>query len=166
MRTTLLILLSLSLSGLSWTHEYHVSITQLDYNTATSTIQVSIKLHDEDVELLLDKNIEGTSYLEKDLSRKEVDDFLLKYLNASFSILHNGAPVALNFIGKELEQGDLWIYLESPVIAGMLDLEVQNTLFLELFDDQSNMVHYSKDNQIVQSCVMNKIKRTHAFSVE
>jgi len=160
------LLLSLSLFLLSWKHEYHVSISQIDYNTASSTLQVSMKLHDEDVELLLDKNLETVSTLEKDLERREVEEFLVKYIHTSFQLLDNGSEIELKFIGKEMEEGDLWMYFESTEFTEMKELEVKNTLFLELFHDQSNLVHYSKDNQIVLSAVLNKQKRSHQFILE
>jgi hypothetical protein len=125
-----------------------------------------MKLHNEDVEQLLKIKLKGTTNLEKDIEQEEVEDYLHKYINTSFSILNNKSPVAYKFVGKEFEDDDLWIYMETEKFDEMPDLEVKNTLFLELFQDQNNMVHYSKDNQVVQSTVMNKQKRTHTFLLE
>ena len=163
-KATLSLLLAVCL--ISFKHEYHVSITQLDYNTESNTIQLAMKLHNEDVEFLIKKNLEGPLNLEKDIEKEEVIDFLHKYIKTSFSITSQEVSVDYKFVGKEFEDDDLWIYMETEKFDEMPDIEVKNTLFLELFHDQNNMVHYSKDNQVVQSAVMNKQKRTHSFKLK
>lgn len=165
MKKTLIVLLALSSFLLSWKHEYHVSISQLDYNTESSTIQLSIQMHDEDVELLLDQNLDEATNLEEDKDREEVEEFLINYLNTSFKLIRDGTALELKYVGNELEHDHFWIYLETKQFSKMPSLEVENTLFLELFDDQSNMVHYSKDNQMVESTVLNKQKRKHSFQL-
>ena len=166
MKFKLLLLVPLCLALLSAAHEYHVSITQIDYNTESSTLQVAMKLHNEDVEVVLKKNFEGITNLEKELEKKEVNDFLKDYLTTSFSLMHQDSIVDLKFIGEEFEDDDIWIYLESPEFESMPDLNVKNTLFLAIFHNQNNMVHYSKDDQVVQSTVLNKKKQTHTFTIE
>lgn len=166
MRFKLFLLLALGMCLLSLKHEYHVSISQMDYNTESSTIQLSMKLHIEDVELLLEKNLEGVLNLEKDLEKKAVEAFLHDYIRTSFSLSQGAKQVEYKFVGREFEDDDLWMYMETAEFSEMPELEVKNTLFLELFHDQTNMVHYSKDNQVKQSTVLNKQKRSYLFSME
>ena len=163
-RISILVLTCVAL--LSWKHEYHVSITQIDYNSEAKALQLSMKLHDEDVELLLENNMIGISSLEREMENKSVDEFLMKYINRSFSMRQGETPLEIRFIGKELEDDALWVYFESSGFDEMPSLTVESTLFLEVFHDQSNMVHYSKDDQVVLSTVLNKEVRSHLFEVK
>lgn len=166
MRSKLILLCAVCLSLLSFKHEYHVSITQIDYNTESTTLQIAMKLHIEDVEFMIEKKLKNTGNLEKDLQNKAVENYLYQYIETSFKLFHEESVLDFKFVGREFEDDDMWVYMETSKFEEMPDLKVENTLFLELFQDQSNLVHYSKDNQVVLSTALNKQKRSHSFAFE
>jgi hypothetical protein len=109
-------------------------------------LQVSSKLFIDDLELELSK----IAFKKVDLSKKSNDSLnqrlLMRYFDKCFGLTLNQKPLKLNWVGFEVEQDLVWVYLESNIkTKKLIELKVKNKLLYSNFQEQVNMVQLSWD---------------------
>ena len=129
-------------------HEYHVSVTQMQYNAAIKTFEVSIRIFTDDLEKGLAGDNGNKPFLIK--NNDQNDPFIERYIRKHFSLsdpLKKGLPV--HYIGKEQEEDATWVYLEIPFPITLEGCRLQNSILSETFDDQVNMTNlkYSSEKK-------------------
>lgn len=128
-------------------HDYHVSNCNIKYNSSTKSVQISLHVFIDDLEDAL--RLKGINELHI-LTEKESEDsdyYIEEYIQDHFMIKIDGQCVVLDFLGKE-GSGDymaVWCYFEIHNIRQPASIEITNTIFLELFDDQKNIVSIKRD---------------------
>lgn len=153
-------------------HDFHVTHTTFHYNDGPKSMEITIKVAIEDLE----KSIENKF-------SKKFDDLLdtqgninsekliLEYIknNLIFSVGENKKE--FRWVGKEPSDNlhDIYLYFEIPNYdknENMESITIKNTLFLDLYDYQTNIVlielmerkynlTFTMDNDI-QTIFMNK----------
>lgn len=122
-------------------HEYHSSITDIQFNPRTQSLQVAIKVFTDDLESALSKRNKGK--VTYSAASESIKQQLASYLAATMKFeLTKGKPLKQSFIGSEEEADVVWIYMEVPLQASSLsELYVRNAVLTELFEDQMNIVN-------------------------
>lgn len=119
-------------------HPIHLSVTEI-YRTDAGDMEMSITFFMDD----FGNAVNYEQYQEK-ISNGElsVDDLIMEYLQEKTQILLNGKAVKYTLDRKESNFPALTCYLKvTPQLHKLTSLTVENTMMLELFDDQRNMVH-------------------------
>ena len=138
LRSILFVLLILVISGFS--HKFYVSLVQVEFNTETKALEITMKIFTDDLEYAISGS--QLSYgLGAENEPSEADSILYTYIKNNFSIAVNGQPYTPNYIGKEVEMDVTWIYTEILEIESVSSVEVSNLMLTELFDDQVNLVN-------------------------
>lgn len=124
-------------------HEFHVSKCEIDYNTAESALQITLHIFLDDLELSMQAQGTEKQFLctEKELQNAEAVYF--EYLKRNFQItLDNGEIADYQWIGKEISDdlAAVWTYLEVTNVANLSGLSVENTVLMDVHDDQKNIV--------------------------
>ncbi len=118
-----------SVAGLA--HPLHFSITSVDYDQESGSLQISAKLFSDDLQDALKK--EGF---------QEVNDTsILAYFSKNFLVKINTKDRPWAFIGFETEEDVTFVYLEIKSKKTPKSISITNTLILNLFQDQTNVVH-------------------------
>ena len=125
-------------SAIATAHNYHVSITQMDYNTKNNTFEIAIKVFADDLESAIQE--QGIDNFKLDIENQE-DTLVKSYFKRKFQVKYNGETIPLNWVGKELENEIIWCYFELEGIDEVNKLELLNTTLLELNNDQVNKVN-------------------------
>lgn len=130
--------LLLALSSL-FIHDYHFGYTEMNYNKSNKSIETSIKLFTDDLELAL-----SSEYMSKvNLNTKEEiaisEELIEQYFVKNFNITINNQIKTATYIGREYEEDVIWVYLEYSNVKKIKEFEVTNSLLLESFDDQKNI---------------------------
>jgi len=134
------VLLSTLLAFSSLSHDFHVSLTTIQYSAEESTYQATIKLFTDDLEKALNAEYSEEIILS---SKNEFDQNVEAYVQSRFKLYdEQGNQLNLTYLGKELEYDVTWVYLESVPAKASENLTVENTLLNEVFRDQSHIVHY------------------------
>jgi hypothetical protein len=147
-------------------HEYHVGITELHYTSENEHLTISHQLFVDDMELALEKHLDGPAHLGTEDEHPEAEKHLQQYLNNHFGVWVNGKLLKPVFIGKELEDHHhLWCHFEVNGVKDVDSLLLRNTTFFELFDDQQNMHHLTLNGN-KQSVVFNRAYREKTIYIK
>jgi hypothetical protein len=138
----------LFLSSFAPVHDYHVSVTQMQYNPAAKSFEVSIRLFTDDLEKGLSQSHNKQRFVIK--NNDQNDAVIEAYIRKSF-VLTDSQKKALpiKYIGKEQEEDATWVYLEVPFQGTLNGCKLFNTTLMEVFDDQVNMtnVRFTSDKK-------------------
>ncbi len=127
---------------LLWLHPIHISVTEINYNEKSKSLQITSRIfidemelgvraqrHEPELDILEPKNGVTTKQL------------IVNYLAAHLKIKIDGKPAKINFLGYEKEDISFVSYLEIENIKKARTIEVLVDLITEIHDDQSNLVH-------------------------
>jgi hypothetical protein len=136
-------------------HKYYLSLTQIEYNSKNKSIEVIINVFIDDIETSLNKTLNKDFKLNTDDELKDSDTYFSQYLKDHVQFKINGKPVFFNFLGKEYDGDIVFFYLEIKDIESVKDIEINNTLLIEQFTEQQNLVK-SKVNKKYKSVMLTK----------
>ncbi|MCF0072349.1 hypothetical protein LZD49_17845 [Dyadobacter sp. CY261] len=135
-----LLLCSLLLFSFKPNHDYHVSVTQMQYNSSSRSFEVSIRIFTDDLEKALSQSHSKERFVVKDNDQN--DRFVEDYIRKSFVLTDSQKKNAIiKYIGKEQEADATWIYLEIPFQGALNGCRLLNVTLMEVFDDQVNMTN-------------------------
>ncbi|HIP49690.1 MAG TPA: hypothetical protein EYG92_12100 [Lutibacter sp.] len=142
----LLLLLLLPLLSFSLHKEYY-SLTKIDYNQKEETVQITMKLFTNDMELVLNKHFNKVLELDTQIEIAEADHLLETYLKQKFTIAIDDVQLNYSFIGKEFEKDALFVYLEIKKIKQIHQIEIQAAMLIEEFPEQENIIKVNINEQ-------------------
>ena len=136
----LIILIVVSLVSACPIHEYHISVTKLNYNASQKTLEISIRAFSDDLEKGLSLANDNRRILLRD--GDDNNPLVEKYLRKHLALADPERKLqTFNYIGKEEEADATWLYLEVPFSGNPEGWVMKNELLMEAFDDQVNMVN-------------------------
>lgn len=122
-------------------HPFHVSVTEISFNDNNKHLEINIRIFTDDLEDVLEQYGNADPDLFNSFKEPMVQALLKSYLESNFVIKENDKKLDLDFVGAE-EDGDvIWCYMESKRVRNPESIWVRNSLLLDLFDDQINLVH-------------------------
>lgn len=124
-------------------HPFHASITQCNFNKPEELLEITIRVFTEDLSLALGEEV-LINEKEKETDPKALDKQGVKiedYVRKNFSLKANGKELSYEAIGHEAEFDLTYIYFEIPAFKIQPSYEISQTLFFDLFEDQSNIVN-------------------------
>jgi hypothetical protein len=143
-KQTILILIPILFFGLvsGTVHKFHIALFQIEFASQKKMIQITSRIHIDDLNKALEKKYKKKIILEaEDNSPTEL--LFKEYVNNRFSIKVNGQNKPLNFLSKEIDGDELVCYWSIKNISKINALEVNNSVLIELFPDQQNLVNIS-----------------------
>ena len=126
-------------------HPYYISVTEIRADSKQHTMNISCRMFTDDLQNALYKIHHCKADLEK--GESQCDEALGKYISDHLQILIGGKPIALKFIGYEIEEEATWCYLEVAFSYSGETVEVHNRLLYDFLPEQTNMVHFYRDGQ-------------------
>jgi hypothetical protein len=144
-----LLLISIFLAK-SETHPIHLTKSSLEFNAEAKTLQISIHIFLDDLELALEtKGAASNLQLCTPKEHPKGEQYLISYLREQFHVQVDEMPMAFKFIGKEISEDFLatWCYLEVEGVETFKSLKVTNKILMEIYDDQRNIVQVKGPNQ-------------------
>lgn len=139
-------------------HDFHTSLTELQYNPKEKSFEVSIRLFTDDLENTLTK-FNGGKKVFIGGKNDNADEVIKRYIPQHFAVYTaQKQKKAMNVLGKEIEGDATWVYVEIPDSQGVIGGILQNDLLQEMFDDQSNLVNFFYQNQKKTFLFTSKVK--------
>lgn len=151
-------LLIICLSLVSMLHDIHISKTDVHYKSEQSSLQITAHIYLDDLEEDMRRK-----YGFKDLKlctkyeSMQGDSAVVKYVTDHLKISNDSIPLQLNYIGKEISEDykAAWIYFETPIDEPKA-LKIEDTILLDLYDDQKNIVMVKKDFNKVSVSILDE----------
>lgn len=124
----------------STVHKFHMALYQINYASEKKMLQITSRIHIDDLNKALEKNYKKKIAIENENNNSE-ELLLQEYLSNRFSIKVNEQVKPLNFLSKEIEGDELVCYWNIRNISKINSLEIYNTVLVDLFSDQQNMIN-------------------------
>ncbi len=123
-------------------HAFHISKTEMTFQPAEKSVQVTMHIFIDDLEKGLEKQGQYKLFVGTEREQKDVNSLIFNYLQKTLSIQLNGKKVNYEWVGKETtkDRQALWVYLEIKNIRAVRNISVENRVLTEIFDDQKNIV--------------------------
>ncbi len=128
------------LMGFSFSHPFYLSVTDLKYKSDEKTMQASVKVFVNDLETALKKINQKPIDLLHPKDTMQLDKILATYLAKHLTLKVNSEVRQFDFIGFEIEQEAIWMYLEYKSCPSPKKVEIENSLLYDFIKEQSNIV--------------------------
>jgi len=138
MRNILLILL-LSSAFFSAAHDYFFAFAEVQFNDEKKRLEISIRVTGHDLEDYMKHLGKETLRMEECINNPIEMQKIKSVLFSEFKITTNGAPLALEIIGMEINTKDEAIfYITSKEISSLKDVTITFDLLMDFFKEQQN----------------------------
>lgn len=159
----ILIFTGLSLGALNALHKFYVGMTTIDLSRDGNSLECTIKLFRDDLELALAEK-EGQKVLFPiGVANANYANLIDSYVDERFLISSGNKKLERTFVGAEVEEEMVWIYIEYK--KPLKEFILKNTCLMEMFEDQVNIVHL-KQGDNVQSELLNLRQNEAKFTVK
>jgi len=130
-------------------HPFHVSVCEITYDQEDKALEITHRIFLDDMENALREYHDLTQFdITRPKENLDLNELLRVYIIENFKIKINEEAKKYEFIGYELEKDVIYAYLQVVNLTSFNDLEVFNTILIQLFDDQENLVHVKKRKKI------------------
>lgn len=121
-------------------HKYYIALTEIEYKEDSNSVQMIMNVFIDDIEHSINKEYTIDAKLSYDDELKNIDLYFEKYLNTHFNISINNISREYKYIGKEYNGNIIYFYLEIDNVSSLKNIEINNTMLLEYFPEQQNLI--------------------------
>ncbi|MBW4359691.1 hypothetical protein KZH69_04255 [Flavobacterium sp. NAS39] len=122
-------------------HKFYMAIYQINYAPEKKMLQITSRIFIDDINKTLEKKHNKKFFLGTDKESAESLYLLKKYLSENFTLKVNGQSKGMNFLSKEMDGDVLVCYLNIKDVSKIKTLEIYNSVLLDCFAEQQNIVH-------------------------
>ena len=127
-------------------HPIHLSITNVDYNQSKKKFEISFKMFTDDFQQIIFQKYAVKINLKNINDDKKSCEYINKYINEHFSLIINTQNIFLEdmkFKNSEIKDDNLWLYYEIKYNKQATNVEIRNSLMLDLYRDQKNLLIFT-----------------------
>lgn len=130
-------------------HDFHVSKCLMEYDPESQSLQMSMHLFIDDLELALRQRGHEQLFLCTPREAAEADAQVEAYLRDHFQLVINGAPRTFKYWGKEISDdlSAVWCYLEVENLTEVTQMELTYRVLFDTYRDQKNLVSLTLPGQ-------------------
>ncbi len=143
--------------GINLVHEFHVSSCDINLNTKTQVLEFTHRIFADDLENILKTNHSGVDVMSKEHYKKN-NELFSEYIKTNLKIVSNKEKLNIQWIGYELKSDQIVCYFEVKLADDSKEITISNTVLMDLFKDQKNIVHWKKNNENVNSVILDRKK--------
>jgi len=136
-------------------HKYYLSLTEINYKKDENSLHITMRLFIDDLEKSLEANFNEKLDLDTANENPKTNKYISYYLNKNFEIKVNNKKLILNFLGKEYENNVVYFYIEIDSVPQIKTISVQNTILMDKFETQQNIIKLNMNNQ-KRTMILNK----------
>jgi hypothetical protein len=129
----------------TFTHPFYVSVTEIRHNPGAGTLEMAQRVFRDDLEGAMEKVMNEKVSFHR--SNEKLSDALRMYLQTHYKIKINGKAVPLDYLGYEMEEDVIWLYMEVRSAKKPAQLYIQNRVLMDLIPAQQNIVNIFLDRK-------------------
>jgi len=122
-------------------HPLHVSVTEIEMDEKDKRLEIMMRVFADDLELTLRQNLDQPDLDILGMSGQDRDKVVSGYLKDHFKILLDGKLQKSDYLGHEQDDQAFVFYIEAPNVKKWKTIQIQNDIIMEIYADQSNLVH-------------------------
>lgn len=130
-------------------HPLHISVTEIEFDEKEKELEIVTRIFTDDLESAIRAQ---RQMHELDLLNPPpgftTDQLVKDYLLQQLSITLDGKFQKLNFLGLEKDDEAVICYVQVAPVKKWKTITVTNRVLLEMFDDQSNLVHVTVQGKV------------------
>ena len=150
---------SILLLSIVFAHQFFISTTDIQFKSEEKRAEITIQVFTHDINLLL----ENANYKTIDLGTKkendDIDIFLVNYLSDNFVL----QEYRWKYIGKKVGTEYTLFFLEIEDFSLSPKIAILNSLFMDLYNKQRNIVNFY-NGEIIQSASMTNAEPVFSFN--
>jgi hypothetical protein len=122
-------------------HPVHVSILNVEFNSANHSMDLSFKVFTNDIDLAIGHNYNVALNFGKPNENPEAISYINKYFAEVFSIsINNKDHPRLVFVKKEFNEDAVWLHFTIGLNDRVHEFVIKDVLLMDIFEDQTNLV--------------------------
>lgn len=153
----------LLVSFVAKSHPFYVSICEIEHNSENESLEISLKVFANDFEEGLKKSGTGQLFLGETREVLNADSLIFSYLQTHLKFKVNQADVNYAFVGKEMEDNVVWIYLEIVGVKELSTFQVSNRILMDSIKEQQNIIQINCEGKI-KNLMLNAKKYSGSLS--
>ena len=122
-------------------HPIFVSVTEIGHNAASKTLEISCKIFTDDLETALRKQSNTKVDLLDARVKVAMNPLINNYIQKHLSVITDGKPAILQFLGFEQQEEGIITYYEVKDIASVKKIDVVNNILYEYKPQQMGIIH-------------------------
>lgn len=111
----------------------------MQYDKPGKSFQISIRIFTDDLEKGISEDNNKKIFTIK--NNDQNNPFVERYIRKHFILTNAQKKAEVQYLGKEEEADATWVYLEIPFPETTQGWKLQNSILMEVFDDQVNMTN-------------------------
>jgi len=126
---------------LSIFHPFYVSVTEINHNAKTQSVEISCRMFYDDLEHVLEKQYKTRLDIVKPTNKDQLNKLINDYVHRHLIIKVDGKVLNPAYVGYEIQEDGAWAYLEVKGVTKAQKIEVHNDLLYTEHTEQINMLH-------------------------
>lgn len=126
---------------LSIFHPFYVSVTEINHNVKTQSVEISCRMFYDDLEHVLEKQYNTRLDIVKPTNKDQLNKLINDYIHHHLIIKVDGKVLNPAYVGYEIQEDGAWAYLEVKGVTKAQKIEVHNDLLYTEHTEQINMLH-------------------------
>lgn len=122
-------------------HPFYVSVTEINHNPKTKTLEISTKIFFDDLETDIERESKVSFDIIKPSDKAKTNELIASYLKKHLQISVNHKTLPINYMGYEIQEDAIWCYLEIPKVKAVQQITVINNVLYNLHKEQINMLN-------------------------
>jgi len=146
---SLIIFVLLALGIEDQVHDFHISNSVFNYKSEQKSLQVTSNIFIDDLELAVKQTFNQELFLFTEREHNNADSLISRYLTDHIILSIDKKLVQFEFLGIEISDdlAGVWAYMELVDVPSFKHVEIDNTLLLETYDDQKNIINFKIDDK-------------------
>jgi hypothetical protein len=122
-------------------HPIFMSVTEIEHNAKTKSLEISTKIFTDDFEKTLRAAYKTKVDLLNGLLRADMDKLVTDYIKKHLQISVDGKPTVLKYVGYENIEEAIYCYFEIENIVAPKKISITDDILYEYKKEQLSILH-------------------------
>ena len=128
------------LTSATW-HPIFMSVTEIEHNQKTKSLEISCKIFTDDFEKTLRTAYKTHVDLLDSKQKQSMDRLVNDYVQKHLKIAVNGKAASMKYVGFENIDEGIYCYFEVTDVSKVTKINVTDNVLFEYKDEQINIIH-------------------------
>jgi hypothetical protein len=132
----------------SMLHPLHISVTEIEFDEKDKALEIMMRVFVDDLEVTMKDRLKQPELDILSPKGITVDQMMSEYLNEHFQLSLDNKPQKIKYLGHEQEDEAFIFYIEVSNVKKWKTIQVMNSIIMEVFEDQSNLIHVTVKGKV------------------